>query len=261
MIDGIDGPAGDKGPRGPRGAVPHEYIGLRLPRLKELREQFEASCEIVERVTHMPYAQYKALYEEEIRKEEAYETALEKGFHGSFEKFKYTVQDEYGVDGWLGRSSRQMYEHLVTEGFYCGTYEEFLKFEKRCHWAKRLVPINPGASNFFDFTPRKPSEQEIKEQYHKVLGMYYRGTFESFKRFREEYSLEYCGPKGHTGNPRLTGRSKTEESPVLRSYNLAIKTGGFQGSLEEYGKMMEGRPKGPTGLSAGPGLVGFLDSQ
>lgn len=69
-----------------------------------------------------------------------------------------------------------------------------------------------------------------------------------------------CSPKGPTGNPGLTGRSKTEESPVLRSYNLAVKTGGFQGSFEEYGKMMEGRPKGPTGLSAGPGLVGHSRS-
>lgn len=257
MIDGIKGPAGA---RGPRGIVPNEYTGLRLPRLKDLREQFEASREIVERVIHMPYAQYKAQYEEEVVKEEAYEAALEKGFQGSFDKFKYTVQDENGVDGWLGRSSRQMYEHLVTEGFYCGTYEEFLKFEERCYWTKRLVPINPDASKFFDFTPRKPSEQELKEQFQKVLGMYYRGTFENFKRFKEKYSLGGRGPKGPAGNPGLTGRSKTEESPVLRSYNLAVKTGGFQGSFEKYGEMMEGRPKGPTGQSAGPGLVGYSRS-
>ena len=257
MIDGIKGPAGDKGPRGPIGVTPYDYTGLRLPRLRDLREQFEVSREIVERVINMPYAQYKALYEEEIRKEEAYEAALEKGFQGSFSKFKYTVQDENGVDGWLGRSSRQMYEHLVTEGFYCGAYEEFLKFEERCHWTKRLVPINPDASNFFDFTPQKLSEEELRGQYQEVLGMYYRGSFENFKRFKEKYSLGDRGPKGPTGNPGLTGRSKTEESPVLRSYNLAVKTGGFQGSFEEYGKMMEWRAKGPTGHSAGPGVTGY----
>lgn len=252
MIDGIKGPAGDKDPRGPIGVTPYDYTGLRLPRLRDLREQFEVSREIVERVINMPYAQYKALYEEEIRKEEAYEAALEKGFQGSFSKFKYTVQDENGVDGWLGRSSRQMYEHLVTEGFYCGTYEEFLKFKERCHWAKRLVLINPDASKFFDFTPQKPSEQELKEQYQKVLGMYYRGSFENFKRFRGEYTLGYCGPKGPVGH---------RDKPGLLGVNGSDGIVDCEAKYEKgYGNMMEGKPKGPTGQSAGPGLVGYSQS-
>lgn len=294
MIDVIEGPAGGKGPRGVK---VHEY--LRLPRLKDLREQFEASCEIVERIMHMPYSHYKALYEQEVEKEEAYADALKKGFKGSFYRFKQTVQDENGIDGWLGRRKRQMYDHLIAEGFYCGTYEEFLKFDEFCHWSKKIVPINPGASKFFDFTPQKPSEEELREQYQETLGMYYRGTFENFKRFRDEYTLGYCGlkgPVGHFDNPGERGPNggagiyncedkyekgyslrnhgikgavghvgpqvviecdKAEESPVLRSYNLAVQTGGFQGSFEEYGKMMEGRPKRPTGQSAGPGLVGY----
>lgn len=263
MIDGNEGPAGAKGPRGPIGIVPYDYTGSRLPRLRDLREQFEASCEIVERVIHMPYDQYKAQYEEEVRKEEAYEAALEKGFQGSFNKFKCTVQNENGVDGWLGIRYRQMYENMVKEQFYCGSYEEFLKFNERCYWLKNWVPINPGASQFFDFTPRKPSEEELREQYQKILGMYYRGTFENFKRFRDEYTLGYCGPKGPTGcvGPQESFMcNKTEESPILGGYKMAVKTGGFQGSFEEYEKMMEGRLKGPTGRSAGPGVVGILDS-
>lgn len=263
MMNGIEGVAGAKGPRG---VTAYDYTGLCLPRLRDLREQFESSREIVERVINMPYAQYKALYEEEIRKEEAYEAALEKGFQGSFLKFKYAVQDENGVDGWLGIAYRQMYEDMVKEGFYCGTYEEFLKFKERCYWLKNWVPINPTASKFFDFTPIEPSEQELKEQYQKVLGMYYRGTFESFKKFRDEYTLGYCGPKGPTGPSGIPGPrvvfecNKTEESPIQRGYKMAVQTGGFQGSFEEYGKMMEGRPRGSTGQSAGPGLVGYSQS-
>lgn len=247
MMNGIEGPVGAKGPR--RVTV-YDYTGLRLPRLRDLREQFEASREIVERVINMPYAQYKALYEEEIRKEEAYEAALEKGFQGSFLKFKYAVQDENGVDGWLGIAYRQMYEDMVKEGFYCGTYEEFLKFKEQCYWLKNRVPINPTASKFFDFTPIKPSEQELKEQYQKVLGMYYRGTFESFKKFRDEYTLGYCGPKGPTGPSGIPGPAgclqtsqRIEDSPklseeerVILMYESAKSEGWYKGTFAEFRK-------------------------
>lgn len=64
-MNGIEGVAGAKGPRG---VTAYDYTGLCLPRLRDLREQFESSREIVERVINMPYAQYKALYEEELRK-------------------------------------------------------------------------------------------------------------------------------------------------------------------------------------------------
>lgn len=212
MIDGIEGPVGAKGPRG---VTAYDYTGLRLPRLRDLREQFESSREIVERVINMPYAQYKALYEEEIRKEEAYEAALEKGFQGSFLKFKYAVQDENGVDGWLGIAYRQMYEDMVKEGFYCGTYEEFLKFKERCNWKKHVVPVNSDGSKFFDFTPIKPSEEALREQYQDLLRIYYRGTFENFLEFREKHSLGYYTPKGAVGPsgiPGPVGRLQTSQT-------------------------------------------------
>lgn len=206
MIDGIKGPAGAKGPIG---GVSHGYIGLRLPRLKDLREQFEASREIVERVINMPYAQYKAQYEEEVVKEEAYEAALEKGFQGSFEEYGKMMEGRpkgpTGLSAGPGlvghsRSStsimddtsflkldkkeklNHMYERAKSEGWYKGTLDDFRKFEDRSHW----IPYHKFNKDI-DIHLDESQLQHKRESYELALKLFYRGTLEDFLLFTTNY--------------------------------------------------------------------------
>lgn len=201
-----NGTKGMSGMRGPSGLIPADYekSDLRLPRLKDLKEQFEASRDIVERVLHIPYNEYKAYFEKETEIEIAYEDALQKGFKGSLCKFKNTIMDDGGVDGWIGISIRKEYASFVEEGFYTGTYEEFLKFKERCHWIDK--------SQYCLAWGMTSDQDDSQKEYQKCTEQYYRGTLESFKRFLAKYFFVRIGMPagpigaiGRSGRPGITG--------------------------------------------------------
>lgn len=86
------------------------------------------------------------------------------------------------------------YDTAVSEGWYKGTLDEYLKFTERCVLKRKFYPDEKLTQEL-----RSEKKKSFSNLYSTALQLYYRGTVEDFRYMLDKYIFGFLGTPGDRG--------------------------------------------------------------